>query len=203
MHSASTFFTGYSALYQGRRVEAIGIVVSDSDGPEPTFRLLVVDESGHASLVQADDVDMYGAYEREEGDGDQPTIEIDGIDHIQLSMPPGGEDQARQFYRDILGFHEVAKPPELAGRGGCWFFATDTSIHLAPEGDFLAHVKAHPAIVVRHLARARETLLATGVSIEEDDSDLAIRRCYIHDPFGNRIELVDSRDAGFSSRPLI
>jgi len=203
MHSASTFFTSYSALFQGRRVEAIGIVVSDGDGAEPTFRLLVVDEAGRASLVQADDVDMYGAYEREEGDGDRPPIELDGIDHVQLSMPPGGEDEARRFYGEILGLHEVAKPPELAGRGGCWFFATDTPIHLAPESDFRPHAKAHPAIIVRHLTRARETLLAAGVPIEEDDSDLPIRRCYIHDPFGNRIELVDSRDSGFSSRPLI
>jgi hypothetical protein len=37
-----------------------------------------------------------------------------------------------------------------------------------------------------------------GVPIEEDDSGLPVRRCYVRDPFGNRIELVDARDAGFS-----
>jgi catechol 2,3-dioxygenase-like lactoylglutathione lyase family enzyme len=203
MHSASTFFTSYSALYQDRRVEAIGIVVSDGDHDEPTFRLLVVDEKGHASLVHADDVDMYGAYDVDDIVADPPPIDIVGIDHVQLSMPPGQEDEARRFYGQVLGLKEVAKPRELAGRGGCWFVGKDAAIHLAPETGFTPHAKAHPALVIRHLRPAREALGAAGVPIEEDDSDLPVRRCYIRDPFGNRIELVDRRDEGFSETPLI
>ena len=126
-------------------------------------------------------------------------IEIVGIDHIQLSMPPGGEDAARSFYVEILGLREIAKPPELAGRGGCWFFGTNAAIHLAPETGFQPHAKAHPALVVRDLARARDALAAAGVTIEEDDAKLPVSRCYIRDPFGNRIELDDERDAGFSA----
>jgi catechol 2,3-dioxygenase-like lactoylglutathione lyase family enzyme len=126
-------------------------------------------------------------------------IEIVGIDHVQLSMPAGGEDEARRFYVDILGLREVRKPPELAGRGGCWFVAPGAAIHLAPEDDFRPHAKAHPALVVRDLAAARDALVAASILIEEDDSGLSLRRCYIRDPFGNRIELDDSRDAGFSA----
>ena len=40
------------------------------------------------------------------------------IDHIQLGMPAGGETTARAFYGRVLGLAEVAKPPQLAGRGG-------------------------------------------------------------------------------------
>jgi len=29
-------------------------------------------------------------------------------------MPPGGEERARAFYRDVLGLPEIAKPPQLA-----------------------------------------------------------------------------------------
>ena len=203
MHSTSTFFTSYSALVQGKRVEAIGIVVSDGDGGEPVFRLLVVDEAGHASLVHADDVDMYGAYDRDDVGVDPPPIDIVGIDHVQLSMPPGDEAEARRFYGQVLGLQEVAKPRELAGRGGCWFVGSDAAIHLAPEPGFTPHAKAHPALVIRHLSAAREALEAAGVPIDEDDSDLPVRRCYIRDPFGNRIELVDRRDEGFSETPLI
>ena len=112
-------------------------------------------------------------------------IEIVGIDHLQLSMPYGSEDEARRFYGDVLGFREVAKPPELAGRGGCWFAAGPLT-------------KAHPALLVRDLEAARGAFAARAISVEEDDSGLPVRRCYIHDPFGNRIELVDERDAGFS-----
>ena len=119
-------------------------------------------------------------------------IEVVGIDHVQLSMPPGSEDESRQFYGEILGLREIAKPPELAGRGGCWF--------VGAEHDFRPHAKAHPALVIRDLAAAREALGMAGVAIEEDDSNLPVARCYIRDPFGNRIELDDERDAGFSAR---
>jgi catechol 2,3-dioxygenase-like lactoylglutathione lyase family enzyme len=40
------------------------------------------------------------------------------IDHVQLGMPAGGEPAARTFYGGVLGLAEVAKPPQLAGRGG-------------------------------------------------------------------------------------
>ena len=38
---------------------------------------------------------------------DTNTIEIYGIDHVQIAMPPGEEAQARAFYGDILGLREV------------------------------------------------------------------------------------------------
>ena len=43
------------------------------------------------------------------------------IDHVQLAMPKGSEDRARNFYRDVLGMTEIPKPEPLAERGGCWF----------------------------------------------------------------------------------
>jgi hypothetical protein len=70
-HSVSTFFTGYSALLDEKRVEAVAIVISDQDGPEPVLRMVVIDEAGKASLVVADRLDMYGAYEQ--GNDDDPS----------------------------------------------------------------------------------------------------------------------------------
>ena len=130
-------------------------------------------------------------------------MEIVGIDHVFLSMPAGGEDEARRFYGTVLGLREVEKPEELAGRGGCWFVAADTAVHLGAERDFAPLAKAHPALLVRDLATARTALAAGGVRIEEDDSALPVDRCYVHDPFGNRIELVDARDGGFSRGPAV
>lgn len=43
------------------------------------------------------------------------------IEHAQLAMPAGAEDEARRFYAGVLGLDEAPKPAELAGRGGCWF----------------------------------------------------------------------------------
>jgi catechol 2,3-dioxygenase-like lactoylglutathione lyase family enzyme len=53
------------------------------------------------------------------------------LDHVQLAMPCGEEDRAREFYVGVLGLNEVAKPPELAKRGGCWFSSGDVHVILA------------------------------------------------------------------------
>ena len=44
-----------------------------------------------------------------------------GLDHIQLAMPKGDEDLGRRFYGELLGLSEIAKPADLAARGGVWF----------------------------------------------------------------------------------
>ncbi|MBY0250427.1 MAG: hypothetical protein K2X54_03435 [Methylobacterium organophilum] len=48
-------------------------------------------------------------------------MRIEGLHHVQLAMPPGQEQMARDFYEGVLDIPEVAKPPRLAKRGGCWF----------------------------------------------------------------------------------
>ncbi len=122
------------------------------------------------------------------------------IDHVQLGMPTGGEATARAFYVGVLGMREVPKPPQLAGRGGLWLTAGPVAIHLGVEADFRPSAKAHVAFVVDDLAGTRDRLTAAGTAIDEDDSGLPVRRCYIRDPFRNRIELVEPADAGFSIR---
>jgi catechol 2,3-dioxygenase-like lactoylglutathione lyase family enzyme len=126
-------------------------------------------------------------------------IEIVGIDHVQLLMPTGGEAAARKFYGGVLGLREVVKPEELAARGGCWFVGVGgTAIHLSVDQRFIAAHKAHPGLIVLDLDAARRLLAGSGARIVEDDSGLNVRRCYTEDPFGNRIELIEAGDAGFS-----
>lgn len=126
------------------------------------------------------------------------AIEIVGIDHVQLSMPAGGEAAARAFYGTVLGLREVTKPAALAGRGGCWFAAPGVALHVGVEAGFAPQARAHPALLVGDLDATRRALAAADVAITEDDSGLPIQRCYVTDPFGNRIELIDAGDAGFS-----
>ena len=59
-------------------------------------------------------------------------MRIIGLDHIQLAMPPGREDDARSFYSKILGLTEVPKPSELAKRGGAWFANGSVVLWYAP-----------------------------------------------------------------------
>ncbi len=72
-------------------------------------------------------------------------MRIVAIDHVQLAMPAGEEDKARAFYNGLLGLAEVAKPAELAKRGGAWFEVGSMKVHLGVESEFVPARKAHPA----------------------------------------------------------
>jgi catechol 2,3-dioxygenase-like lactoylglutathione lyase family enzyme len=113
-------------------------------------------------------------------------------DHVQLAMPPGGEDRARAFYDTILGLSEQPKPPNLAARGGCWFSNSSVTLHLGVEEDFRAARKAHPALTVDALDALVTELASHGHDVRFDDELPGVRRCYVDDPFGNRIELIEA-----------
>jgi catechol 2,3-dioxygenase-like lactoylglutathione lyase family enzyme len=113
------------------------------------------------------------------------------IDHVQLAMPEGGEDQARGFYVGMLGFTEVPKPANLAKRGGVWFTGGDAHLHLGIEKDFRPARKAHPAFRVDNLAALRATCVAAGCAVTVDEPLPGHQRFYVNDPFGNRIELLE------------
>lgn len=127
-------------------------------------------------------------------------LRLAGLDHVQLAMPAGGEDEARRFYGTVLRLAEVPKPEPLAARGGCWFAGPGIHVHLGVEEPFRPATKAHPGLLVEDLAGARAALQDAGVTIREDDVDIGVRRFYATDPFGNRLELIDARDAGFTER---
>jgi catechol 2,3-dioxygenase-like lactoylglutathione lyase family enzyme len=118
-------------------------------------------------------------------------IRITGIHHVQLAIPRGGEDIARGFYGDLLGFREIEKPAALATNGGCWFEGPGVSVHLGVEDSFSPARKAHPAFVVENLDNAERALSKAGAAIIFDASLPGARRLYTTDPFGNRIELVE------------
>src|SRR5256885_3718844 len=40
------------------------------------------------------------------------------IDHVQLAIPPGGEERARAFYAGVLGLVEEPKPEPMRACGG-------------------------------------------------------------------------------------
>lgn len=112
------------------------------------------------------------------------------IDHVQLAMPRGEEEQARAFYGGLLGMTEVAKPAELAKRGGCWFESGVVKIHLGVEQEFRSARKAHPALRCFDYDGLTARLRDAGVEVADDESIPGVRRCHVFDPFGNRIELV-------------
>jgi catechol 2,3-dioxygenase-like lactoylglutathione lyase family enzyme len=118
-------------------------------------------------------------------------VNVHAIDHVQLAMPAGREDDAVAFYERVLGIPRVPKPPNLAARGGCWFERGDLRIHLGVEEPFVPARKAHPALLVRDLAVLVQALEANGYATTSDEPLAGYERRYVHDPFGNRIELME------------
>jgi catechol 2,3-dioxygenase-like lactoylglutathione lyase family enzyme len=113
------------------------------------------------------------------------------MDHVQLAMPPGEEDAAEAFYSGILGLVREPKPEPLASRGGCWFSNGDVTLHLGVEEGFRPAKKAHPAVLVENLDDLVGELRLDGHQVRFDDEIPEVRRCYVDDPFGNRIELIE------------
>ena len=114
------------------------------------------------------------------------------IDHVQLAMPEGREDEAISFYVGQLGLTQVPKPDALAGRGGCWFVSGDAHLHLGIEAEFRPARKAHPALRVDDLDAVATRLGAAGVAVRGDEPLDGDARVFVDDPFGNRIELIDT-----------
>ena len=118
------------------------------------------------------------------------TVPFTAIDHVQLAMPAGGEEPARQFYSGVLGMAEIPKPPDLAKRGGCWFESGGVQVHLGVEAEFRPAKKAHPAFRCTDYGALVSRLREAGIEVADAEDIPAVRRCHVHDPFGNRIELI-------------
>lgn len=112
------------------------------------------------------------------------------LDHVQLAMPAGREAEAERFYCHLLGMGVLPKPEPLASRGGRWFVSGAVQVHLGVDPDFRPARKAHPALVVEDLDALIATLAAAGVGWTEDTELPGVRRGYVDDPFGNRIEII-------------
>lgn len=118
---------------------------------------------------------------------------IVGLDHIQVAAPrtPDAEEIARAFYGELLGLQEIEKPDSLKPKGGVWFSTGAGQLHVGIEEPFSPARKAHPAFIVRDLSSLRGALEAADVPTSEAEVIPGVNRFYVHDPFGNRIELME------------
>lgn len=113
------------------------------------------------------------------------------VHHVQITVPPGAENEARRFYCSVLGLREVPKPELLAARGGLWLEQKDFQVHIGVEdGVDRRATKAHVAYEVNDLTAWRAHLEALGLTITEGIQAPGLPRFEVRDPFGNRIEFV-------------
>jgi catechol 2,3-dioxygenase-like lactoylglutathione lyase family enzyme len=121
-------------------------------------------------------------------------VTLTGIDHVQLAAPPGSEDEARRFFGELLGLAEIEKPAGLRSRGGVWFAVGDRQLHIGIEPEFSPARKAHPALLAARgtLLELAERLVNHGSEVTWDHEIPDTPRLYVSDPWGNRIEIVES-----------
>ncbi len=122
-------------------------------------------------------------------------MQIERINHVQISVPFGSEDDVRSFYCGVLGLYEVPEPEALQQRGGLWLeVGNDQLLHFGTE-DVVdrAASKRHVAFEVADLSEARRELDASGIRIVESVPIPGCDRFEFRDPFGNRVELMQRR----------
>ena len=117
-------------------------------------------------------------------------IRITRLDHLQICIPVGKENEARNFYTDIVGLEEIPKPKELVARGGLWYKVANIEFHIGTENE-VNHSKRHPAFEVNGIQEAKAYLIKKGVKIKEEIQLPGQSRFSFIDPFGNRIELLE------------
>jgi len=113
------------------------------------------------------------------------------IDHVQIAAPQGCEREARAFFGGLLGLPEIDKPEPLRSRGGCWFKVGSRQLHIGVEDDFRAAAKAHPAFATSDVRSLFARLEAAGIPCKWEDAVAGLRRFYVRDPWGNRIEFTE------------
>lgn len=118
-------------------------------------------------------------------------IQLKKLNHIQLCIPFGEEERAREFYAEVLGLEEIEKPDVLKRRdGGLWFQAADIQLHISAE-DAQSKSKRHPAFEVEDMERIKKYLQSRGVRVKDEISIPGVNRFSFFDPFDNRIELME------------
>lgn len=117
-------------------------------------------------------------------------IRIKRLDHVQLCIPFGEEERAREFYTRVLGLEEIEKPDVLKANGGLWFKVADIQLHIGVE-DVQGKSKRHPAFEVEGLEEIRAHLLENHVRMKDEPTIPGVNRFSFFDPFDNRIELME------------
>jgi glyoxylase I family protein len=114
-------------------------------------------------------------------------LEITQIDHVSVIITD--VERSRRFYRDVLGLKEIAKPRTF-DFVVLWFDLGNQHLHLLLKDQPDARSPRHFALRVADVAAARAYFREHGIRPEETTPIPGADRFFIHDPDGNRIEII-------------
>ena len=115
------------------------------------------------------------------------------IDHVQVTVSRERLEAAMRFYGEVLGLAPTPRPGK-PGEGARYQIGP-VQFHLAIEDRASADAnrsRRHVCFRVRDLADAEQRLREAGVAILPDKQPIPrVRRCFVEDPGGNRIEIAE------------
>ena len=114
-------------------------------------------------------------------------LQITQIDHVSVIITD--VERSRQFYRDLLGLKEIAKPRTFDFIV-VWFDLGNQQLHLLLKDQPDMRSPRHFALRVKDAAAARSYFREHGVRIEETTPIPGADRFFIADPDQNRIEII-------------
>ena len=115
------------------------------------------------------------------------TLQIAQIDHVSVLIT--NVDRSRRFYRDLLGLREIARPRTF-DFVVLWFDLGNQHLHLLLKDRPDSESPRHFALRVSDAAAARSDLREQGITTQETTPIPGADRFFIHDPDGNRIEII-------------
>jgi catechol 2,3-dioxygenase-like lactoylglutathione lyase family enzyme len=114
-------------------------------------------------------------------------LQISQIDHVSVIITD--VERSRHFYRDLLGLKEIPKPRTF-DFVAIWFDLGSMHVHLLQKEKPDSISPRHFALRVADAQAARVHFRAHGVTINETTLIPGADRFFVHDPDGNRIEII-------------
>jgi catechol 2,3-dioxygenase-like lactoylglutathione lyase family enzyme len=124
-------------------------------------------------------------------------LPIDGLHHVaRVTARP---DESIAFYRDVLGFKELSRPP--FDFRGAWLFNYGFQIHIienpkmaAPPVDKIDSRTNHLAFRVSSMELVKDRLTEHGIPYIEQVNAGGIHQIFFTDPDGHHIEIALAGD---------
>ena len=111
-----------------------------------------------------------------------------GLQHVSVEVNRSDVERCVAFYA-LLGFDRIDPPESLADRAA-WVQAGATQVHLMYVEDPATLPEGHIAVVVDGYDDTLEALREAGHDPEPRTEHWGSPRAYVHDPAGNRVELM-------------
>jgi catechol 2,3-dioxygenase-like lactoylglutathione lyase family enzyme len=115
------------------------------------------------------------------------------LHHVNVTVPPELEPDAKEFYGNVLGLKQVSKP-STSRQNGAWYQIGPNQLHLSVETENGGPLSSrHVCFAVSDLKETETRFRAAGVEVIPDPRPVrGNQRFYVRDPAGNMLEIVQA-----------